>query len=764
MKLKKKINKFNDGGKPKTKMGASSAAAAKKAFSGENLGGTLGAIGGTAMTLVDNAMKNAEVDTSAADNALEATKSFQTDNSSLDALANSYNSAPWANTDVNFKDFRPGAGELAMNTLSSFTSGMSAGATAGGAWGAIGGAAVGLGSALGGLFAGRAKAKKEEARLEAEAKLANQQLRAMGEASRDALMQQQANQNLMNVAAYGGPLNTFSGDFSNNITFINEGGTHEQNPFEGVLIGFDNEGTPNLVEEGEVIYGDYVFSNRLKANKKDLENIGFTDKYKDWTFAKIAEDLQKESAERPNDILSRKTLEDMMGRLTQVQEEVRMKKQQRKQNKFNLGGTIDVVEDPTEWQPAPLPYQSQLDNLYKNQINTIEVLNTFEKQRLANEYKKKYPKATDESIEKYVDKKFATKESQIKDKVHETYKGVSEIVESANKPIDTTIPDASDVVVENVDVPNFEIPSEINNFLQLFEEHANKLGVTKKRKDFNTDEEYDQYLEENAKRLSRASRKATREAYKTERDFDWTKFGNDTLRIGSPIAAGISALAQNLAKPDYSQNERALNEARTAPTSNIVAPTENISVRPIDVNYMANMLRNQGNTVISNIGNTAINAQQAMANQALANNQLQGQIADAYLKANDINLSRMLQENEFNRGNDQFRIQTAFQNFANNAARHNTIVGATAQAAAANSALDAARAQGILASESNLAESLAGVGSENHWSNIIKDAPWLLYDNQGRYKNPTDTLSSPITPTINRANGGRLLTKNKRRK
>jgi hypothetical protein len=30
-------------------------------------------------------------------------------------------------------------------------------------------------------------------------------------------------------------------------------------------MGVDQEGTPNLVEEGEVIYNDYVFSKRLKV-------------------------------------------------------------------------------------------------------------------------------------------------------------------------------------------------------------------------------------------------------------------------------------------------------------------------------------------------------------------------------------------------------------------------------------------------------------------------------------------------------------------
>ena len=755
-----KINKFAPGG-ALAKMNSSSAKAAEKAFSSENLGSTLGGALGGVTTLVDNAMKNAEVDTSEADNALEATKSFQTDNSSLDALANSYNSAPWAETDYNFKDFRPGAGELAMNTVSSVVSGASTGASMGGVWGAVAGAAVGLGSALGGIFAGRAKAQKEEARLEAESKIANKAIETRAEASRDALLEQQANQTLMNVAAEGGKINikpskvgtftaaaerrnmgvqefankvlknkeryssemvkkanfaknashwkhsyggdlNFSGDFSNNVIFIDEGGTHEQNPFEGVLMGFDNEGTPNLVEQGEVIYKDYVFSNRLKANKKGLENIGFSDKYKDWTFAKIAEDLQKESAERPNDILSKQTLDDMMGRLISVQEEVRMKKQQRKQNKFNLGGKVNKFYLGEDDMSNPMdPNQNYRNYMFDVGQQEAEAQAAAELARLQQAFfeKENAAQLNNTSSDPLGLGSFPTlAETQAAvDKQGAVFSKARE-----NALLEGATEDEAILAGDNAVMSLLSSPSSNNN----------------------------------------------------DSNFDWGKFGNDMLRMGAPIAAGIAGLAQNLKKPDYSQNERALNEARTAPTSNIVAPTEDISIRPIDTNYMANMLRNQGNSVISNINNMGLNAQQAMANQMLTNNQIMSGVADAYLKANDTNLARFMQENEFNRGNDQFRVSTQFQNFANNAARHNRIIDETARAAAANSALDAARAQGIYAAESNLAESLAGIGSENHWSDVINKNPSLLYTTTGNYKNST-TASGKY---------GGLLTKSKKRR
>ena len=119
---------------------------------------------------------------------------------------------------------------------------------------------------------------------------------------------------------------THGGDFSNGVTFINNGGTHEQNPFEGVPMGVAPDGKPNLVEEGEVLYNDYVFSNRLHPTDKELKESNLPKKYKGHTFALIAEDMSKESAERPNDPISKRGLEASLGKLASIQEEQRMKK------------------------------------------------------------------------------------------------------------------------------------------------------------------------------------------------------------------------------------------------------------------------------------------------------------------------------------------------------------------------------------------------------------------------------------------------------
>ena len=134
--------------------------------------------------------------------------------------------------------------------------------------------------------------------------------------------------------------------FTNGVTTIGNGGTHESNPYEGVQMGVDPQGIPNLVEEGEVIYNDYVFSNRLRVPKEVRQKY----KLRGVTFADAAKQLQKESEERPNDPISKRGLNAAMTMLQQEQETVRMKKES---NKYANGGRINKYEDGS-WLYEPV--------------------------------------------------------------------------------------------------------------------------------------------------------------------------------------------------------------------------------------------------------------------------------------------------------------------------------------------------------------------------------------------------------------------------
>ena len=158
-------------------------------------------------------------------------------------------------------------------------------------------------------------------------------------------------QNARNWNAFGGWLNTQGGDFTNGVTFIDEGGSHEENPYQGIQIGVDPEGAPNLVEQGEVVYDDYVFSDRMEIP----DDIRKEYKLRGKTFAKAAKSAQRESEERPNDPLSTRGLQAAMERIAAAQEEARERKEAHREGNeypsmFAYGGDTNpyglALEDP----------------------------------------------------------------------------------------------------------------------------------------------------------------------------------------------------------------------------------------------------------------------------------------------------------------------------------------------------------------------------------------------------------------------------------
>lgn len=110
---------------------------------------------------------------------------------------------------------------------------------------------------------------------------------------------------------------------------VNEGGSHEENPNGGVQIGVDPEGNPNLLEEGEPVYKDYVYSDNITAEKEFLEQNHLPGKYDGKLYSKIADDILSEAEERPLDPISRNGLEALLGRLADAQEGQKQRDQQK---------------------------------------------------------------------------------------------------------------------------------------------------------------------------------------------------------------------------------------------------------------------------------------------------------------------------------------------------------------------------------------------------------------------------------------------------
>jgi len=309
-------------------------------------------------------------DTSNYQNEIDSLANTQFGYGDYDSLMGAYN--PISIDRLHVDDLRASDGERALGTLKGIGSGAIAGAQIGGVPGAIVGGVAGLLSGGIGMITGNQKAAAEARRLNQEAEEAQQRYIANFANNAQNISQNKFNAAALNLAAFGGFLKdrnmdnftkskvrlaAFGGDltttieepngFSNGVIKVDEGKTHETNPFGGVLMGVDPTGTPNLVEQGEVIFNDYVFSNRLYPTGGQLESVKLPKRYEGKSYADIAFDIQRESEIRPLDSISRNSLIDSMSKLTTIQEESRQRDLEYQafdelENAFADGGSIHI--------------------------------------------------------------------------------------------------------------------------------------------------------------------------------------------------------------------------------------------------------------------------------------------------------------------------------------------------------------------------------------------------------------------------------------
>lgn len=291
--------------------------------------GVLGGVSGVAEGFINN---NRIADTSGYEASIDALKNDGYGFGDYDSLMGAYNPLAF-NLPLTYKNIRGvSTGQQIGNTLSSAASGAMAGLSVGGPWGALIGGATGLTSGVIGSLTGNTKARMRKDELQADLKYANNVYVNNINNNANRIGDNMFRNKAINLAAFGGRLGRRfdNGGFTNGVTSVNNGGTHESNPYEGVPMGMDNQGVPNLVEEGEVIYDDYVFSNRLRPTKKQLVDIKLPEKYYGKTYAEIADIIQKRSEEMPNDPIERRGLEDGMTKLMSLQEETKQKIEQRR--------------------------------------------------------------------------------------------------------------------------------------------------------------------------------------------------------------------------------------------------------------------------------------------------------------------------------------------------------------------------------------------------------------------------------------------------
>jgi len=698
--------------------------------------------------------------------------SFNTDNFNSLQEDYDYNVVP----DVSgIDDIRLSSGQKIGNTLSGISQGAMAGAQIGGPWGAVAGAALGLGSGLIGWAVGDRKAKIESERIDAElqrakmlnlnkfnysADLINNKMfnaaslnyRAFGGDLYDMAMSEKHYNNgkvknrklsyIGNLFAYGGQMK-LAGDWSNGVTIIGEGGSHEMNPYEGVQVGVDQNGTPNLVEEGEVIFNDYVFSNRLKPSAKQLDEVKLCPSFEGESFSDIAKKISEESQERPNDPISKNGLLDGMFKLQAIQEDVRQKRTiaqlKREFNKMSPKEQAEVAmsmlgpEDGQFSEEDIQPYNfndryaangnpqddinaqyeeeysnggnlfeggswlpiltdnfqyyndGKYDQGYLDWLNNYDIQNSKYWKPLSDLYKKTFNRdlTVDEARKLGQDAKFG-----------HFHKALGEAYSDFNNGRRDLGPKLSKIEIgENSNSPLGRTIYKYNNSLFQRPELENNLAPITKSKPYKEDS--------------------------SGSDYSW-------LRFAPAIGSGIQMFADifGVNRPDYT-NARMIGNAGNR-IRNIRAPQlyNYMQYLPFDVNYEQNRLQNVGlGTQRNALNTTSGNRGAALAALLQTNSSIMSGMGDLYRKTREYNDNQRKIVSEFNRGTDQTNLQSILTASQANQNADKARAEFIAREAMLRDNIDTVSSQARSANISNFFNNLGKVGQDFYYGD---QADWLL--------------------------------------
>lgn len=555
--------------------------------------------------------------------------------------------------------------------------------------------------------------------------------------------------------AFGGELNTNGGDFSTGLMFIDEGGTHESNPYEGVPMGVAPDGKPNLVEEGEVIYNDYVFSNRLTV-PKTIRNKYKLRGTKDLTFADAVKQLTKGTTERPNDPISQETLGEIMSDLAQSQEGVR--ETQNVGNQYSHGGALGNLYDGEGpgWQVLNRnnrtpglnfgdanfnPYDSNgnidwnimygkespymkrrqyvLDNWgsegVKNWLSKyVEGINAYNKNREG------YTPMTVNDITRDVFEKRTFDKS---------WGGMHSGIDYAGDP---SIKRANRYFLRGKDAQgNFTVtPMEVtpwedrNDLGRTFAEtYPQYKEVGKQERPIKNGTIYTDYYYDENKPVESTTPEDTKPPIDLGR-------GNESLRYIPAIGLGLASLTDTLGatnRPDYT--EAAQIDAATRGGSYMPvswSPIGNkLTYKPFDRDYYINKLNAEAGATRRALANqSGGNSGRAIAGILAADYNAQDKLGDLFRKSEEYNLEQNQKVEDFNRTTKQLNSQGMLQaDIANQQAAANArdynLRGVLASAEMRNKARlasEAARSANL----SGFLQSLGDIGYENKAMNMIR--------------------------------------------
>lgn len=572
--------------------------------------------------------------------------------------------------------------------------------------------------------------------------------------------------------AFGGDLNTYGGTYNGGLEYINNGHTHSENPYGGVPMGTDRNGTPNLVEEGETIWNDYVFSNRLKVPET------LTDKYKlskDITFAEASKKLGKEIEETPNDPISKRTFNSFIQYLQQSQEEVKAKKElakaKRQFNKLSPQEQLGILNGtPVQEDNTMLSNPNEIVSNEPQQFDDGGWMfdNMWEG---APEYQNSYLKGNIP----YYQGKVSSKGYSVKDiEGTDNYKNFTKYA--------LTLPDNHNYWQTLSNKTGKDVTYLKNNYERL--RNDGKLGWVHRTPKFNNistqaDTPFTIYQPLDAlgnqkpfNMLSpygmgysandivpfsdRVDANGNTVIDLKNKEFistDTKKKTNNKedngllptwMRYAPIVGSAIGAASSLLSKPDESSADAILTAAREAGQYTPISFNpigDYIQYNPFDRDYYINKLNAESGAARRAIINQASgNRGNAMAGILAADYNAQNQLGALARQAEEYNLAQRQKVAEFNRGTNMFNTEGMFKaDAANQVAKmqaRSTLLQGTMQAERLRQAARQQLAAERSANLTNLFNNIGNIGRENMNFNILNTSaafPWAM-TNKGESK------------------------------
>ena len=602
--------------------------------------------------------------------------------------------------------------------------------------------------------------------------------------------------NIFNNGGILGSLESgFGSDFSNGLRHINTGGTHEQNPNEGVLMGINKEGVPNLVEEGEVIFNDYVFSNRLEPTEEDLSIYKLPKSFLGKTYAEIAKKLSEESVERPNDPISERGLSASMSKLVQAQENT----------KFQMNTKANAEEiDALSLEDLNM-YSSALEGQKEEQMmQEDQAIQQMEQEQMMQEQIGGNPGipnmfATGGGLDfskgnmRYTNPNSVDWGKRTPNLKNHTdwqnarrWTGITEAPVNYNKFLN---PDRYFGFMDSKDVSYFGSKPHAQNAIlgqgtetqSLITTPSNKETIVRDNKGLQSStRRYSTPQTQESKSLILPELSSTPHGYINKEQADASinlqdkltspvdspiglyKTRNErgsadqrsssklaNLRYAPVIGSGISVLSDLLGvtnKPDYSSADAIVDATNNLRKVSAPKIGDYMSYNPFDTDYYTNQLdaANAGvrNTIQNTSGGNRASAQASLLAADHNANMQRGALAR---QAAESNLQQRQVVSDFNRNtnmqNAQMDLQAQMANQNVDQIKMNALAQRAQLRDAANARADEARAFNL----SNFFNNLGGVGREEYMRNSIMNNPSLLYalDRLGnvRHKESSDNKS-----------------------